>query len=263
MTDGPGGGSGTGEGRMTDGERLDGGFVTEVRRVGDTVRRVRPPRAAYVEALLEHLERVGYPGAPRFLGTDGRGRQVLGFLAGHVPWREPADPATRADPALTALARLLRGLHDACAGTGLAGDAETVCHRDLSPKNTVYRDTGTGLLPVAFLDWDLAGPGRRIEDVAFAAWHWADLGAGADPAELGRRARVLCDGYAAPLPRTELVDVMLAQLDGTWRGIDAGADRGEPAMLRLRALGVVDTVRAWHAWLGTHRHATETALLGG
>lgn len=247
---------------MTGESRLDGGFVNEVARVGDTVRRIPPPRAGYVEALLRHLERVGYPAAPRFLGTDAQGRQVLSFLDGYVPWREPADPATRAVPALAALAGLLRGLHDACAGTDLAGDAETVCHHDLSPKNTVYRDTGAGLTPVALLDWDLAAPGRRIDDVAFAAWHWADLGGGADPAELGRRARVLCDAYGAPLPREDLVAVMLHQLDRTWRGIAAGAEQGEPAMLRLRALGVVDTIRSWHTWLHAHRHQVESPLLG-
>ena len=47
------------------------------------------------------------------------------------------------------IAEAVRALHDACAGTELAGDAETVCHRDLSPKNTVYRDSPEGPLPVA------------------------------------------------------------------------------------------------------------------
>ncbi|NES29516.1 hypothetical protein GCE86_16755 [Micromonospora terminaliae] len=118
---------------------------------------------------------------------------------------------------------------------------------------------------MAFLDWDLAGPGRRIEDVAFAGWHWSALGGEADPAELARRCRLLCDAYevAAPgvsLPRGDLVAVMLDQLDGTWRGIEAGADRDEPGMRRLRAAGAVDTVRGWHGWLRRHRATVEAAL---
>ncbi|MCM0676407.1 aminoglycoside phosphotransferase family protein, partial [Micromonospora phytophila] len=285
-------------------ERLPGGFIAEVVRVGDTVRRTPPADLDFVAALLRHLERVGADLAPRHLGVDERGRQVLSHLDGRVPWRDREDPAFSADPALTRLAALIRRLHDACAGTALAGDAETVCHRDLSPKNTVYRDSPAGPLPAAFLDWDLAGPGRRVEDVAFAAWHWARLGPDADPVELGRRCRLLCDAYDAAVPdpgpdhgpdpaapedllrevlggqdrtersaapdrnerpaldRAELVDVMLTQLDGTWRGIAAGADAGDPGMVRLRAAGVPPMIRGWHDWLAAHRRRVEAALAG-
>ncbi|MGI5519501.1 aminoglycoside phosphotransferase family protein [Micromonospora sp. CA-259024] len=253
---------------MSDEEPLTGGFVADVVRVGDTVRRTPPANLDFVGALLDHLAEVDADLAPRPLGVDASGRQMLSYVAGRVPWRDREDAAFFADPALVRLAELIRRLHDACAGTPLAGDAETVCHRDLSPKNTVYRDSPTGPLPVAFLDWDLAGPGRRIEDVAFAGWHWAVLGEGADPAELGRRCRVLCDAYEAPatgpepvlLARDELVDVMLHQIEDTWRGIDAGADRDEPGMRRLRDGGAVEGVRRWQDWLLAHRRTVVTVL---
>ncbi|RKN50793.1 phosphotransferase [Micromonospora endolithica] len=262
-------------------QRLPGGFVSEVFRAGDTVRRTPGPHTARVAALLRHLERVGADVAPHHLGYDERGREVLSHVDGRVPWRDREDPGFFADPALARLAALIRRLHDACAGTPLAGDAETVCHHDLSPKNTVYRDSPAGPLPVAFLDWDLARPGRRIDDVAFAAWHWAPLGPDADPAELGRRARLLCDAYDAadadspprrsgagrvdgpgvpPLPRAELVDVALDQLDSTWRGIEAGARRGEGAMRHLAAAGVPPLIRTWHDWLLARRATVDTAL---
>jgi hypothetical protein len=252
---------------MTPENRLPGGFIAEVVRIGDTVRRTPPANAHFVAALLRHLT-VAAPGlAPAYLGTDERGRQVLAHVPGRVPWRDREDDAFFTDAALAGLARLIRTLHDACAGSPLAGDTETVCHRDLSPKNTVYRDTPAGLLPVTLLDWDLAGPGRRIEDVAFAGWHWATLGGDADPVELGRRCRLLCDAYDAaggsPLPRGELVDVMLGQLDGTWRGIAAGADRDQPGMRRLRETGAVDTVRGWQEWLLRCRPTVESALATG
>ncbi|MCW3843258.1 aminoglycoside phosphotransferase family protein [Micromonospora yasonensis] len=250
---------------MTAEQLLPGGFIAEVVRVGDTVRRTPPTNLDFVATLLGHLA-ITTPGlAPRHLGLDERGRQVLTHLDGRVPWREREDPSFFSDAALARLAGMVRAVHDACAGGELAGGAETVCHRDLSPKNTVYRDSPSGLLPVAFLDWDLAAPGRRIEDVAFASWHWAELGDGADPAELGRRCRLLCDAYdmaalGPPLPRGELLDVMLEQIEGTWRGIDAGADRDEPGMRRLRAAGAVDGVRGWQEWLLRHRPTVETAL---
>ncbi|SCG47418.1 phosphotransferase [Micromonospora humi] len=245
-------------------ETLPGGFIAEVVRIGDTVRRTPPADADFVAGLLRHLAATAPGVAPAYLGMDDRGRQVLSHVDGVVPWRDREDPAFFADAALSRLAGLIRAVHDACAGTGLAGGAETVCHRDLSPKNTVYRIGPAGPVPVALLDWDLAGPGRRIEDVAFAGWHWADLGGDADPAELGRRCRLLCDAYEGPsgglLPRPELVAVMLDQLDGTWRGIDAGADRDRPGMRRLRAAGAVEAVRGWHDWLRRHRTAVEAAF---
>jgi len=40
--------------------------------------------------------------------------------------------------------------------------------------------------PVAFIDWDLAVPGRRIHDVAHVCWQYLGLGPGADTG--GRRA---------------------------------------------------------------------------
>ena len=65
---------------------LAGGDVTHgVVRVGDTVRRPRGPWSDAVAAYLLHLERVGFRGAPRYLGVDEHGRDVLEFVCGEVP----------------------------------------------------------------------------------------------------------------------------------------------------------------------------------
>lgn len=102
-------------------EPLPGGFIAEAVRVGNTVRRTPPLNAAFVAALLRHLDRAGVDLAPRYLGTDERGRQVLGHLDGRVPWREREDEAYFSDAALTRLGRLIRALHDACASPSPAG----------------------------------------------------------------------------------------------------------------------------------------------
>lgn len=56
---------------------LSGGSVTTVRRVGDTVRRETGPWTPAVHALLRHLAARGFDRAPRVLGIDDDGAEVL------------------------------------------------------------------------------------------------------------------------------------------------------------------------------------------
>jgi Phosphotransferase enzyme family len=221
---------------------LPGGFVNAVVRVGDTVR--RPAGSAFVRDLLRHFEERGWSGAPRYLGVDSRGRDMLSFIDGDVPWQS-LPPAS----SLVAVARMVREFHDLTGGTPLAGTAEVVCHNDLSPKNTVYR-AGR---PVAFIDWDIAAPGMRIHDVAHVCWQY--IGLGPDVTDIGAAARlvgVVADGYGLA-DRAGLVDTILWWQDRCWRGIEAAADAGEPAMVRLRDLGTVEEIQAQYAWTAGHR----------
>jgi len=117
---------------------LPGGSVSAVVRVGDTVR--RPAASPFVRRVLIYLGERGWAGAPRWLGVDERGRDVLSYLDGDVPWQRERQPAMRTDAALAGIATLVRELHDLTAGTELAEGGEVVCHNDLSPRNTVYRD---------------------------------------------------------------------------------------------------------------------------
>ena len=243
-------------------EHLPGGFVTTVVRVGDTVRRPPSANAAFVHDLLRFLEGRGWAGAPRFLGVDEQGREVLSHLEGHVPWAPGEDqpPAVTSDESLAAVARLVRQLHDLTAGTPLAGPAEVVCHNDLSPRNTVYRDTGHGLRPFAFIDWDIAAPGARLHDLAHVCWQFLDLGpATTDLPDAARRLRLLCDGYGLG-DRTRLVDTVLWWQDRCWRGIESGAAAGDPAMAGLCDRGAAAGVRAGHAWVAANRAELEAAL---
>jgi hypothetical protein len=62
-------------------EILVGGNVAPgVHRVGQTLRRPTGPWTLAVHQLLRHLERVGFRGAPRALGIDERGREILTFV---------------------------------------------------------------------------------------------------------------------------------------------------------------------------------------
>ena len=241
-------------------EPLAGGYVSEVVRVADTVRRGPGPNADFVHRLLSFLEQVGFDGAPRYLGIDPQGRETLSFIEGHVPWQASRQVNTRTDASLAAVARLLRRCHDLTAGTALAAESEVVSHNDLSPRNTVYRDYGRGLLPVAFIDWDLAAPGSRIHDIALMCWQYPGLGPGATKvAEAARQIRLICDAYGLA-DRRSLIDTILWWQDRCWRGIEAAAASGDGAMARLMAAGAPEWVRREHTWVATNRRALAAAL---
>jgi aminoglycoside phosphotransferase (APT) family kinase protein len=94
--------------------------------------------------------------------------------------------------ALASVVRMVRTLHDLTAGTELALDDDVVCHGDVAPRNLVWR----GHRAVCLLDWDLAGPGPRVKDVALMARRLLSLGpTGPAPATQGRRLRRLLDLY--------------------------------------------------------------------
>jgi aminoglycoside phosphotransferase (APT) family kinase protein len=241
-------------------QSLPGGLVTTVVRVGDTVRRDQPADRGFVHAVLGWFERHGWDGAPRFLGTDEVGREVLSFVDGHVAWEAQQPAAVWSDDNLARVAGLVRKFHDLTAGTPLAAGGEVVCHNDLAPRNTVYRDRGTGLEPVAFIDWDLAAPGQRIDDVALACWQYLNLGpAAADPAVAGRRVRLICEAYGLP-DRRRVLEAILWWQDRCWRGIEAKSAGGDPAMTRLRDAGAARSVRDAHDWVASHRAEVAASL---
>jgi hypothetical protein len=202
---------------------LAGGDVNVVVRVGDTVR--RPPGPEAVRALLQWYERVGFDGAPRFLGFDDQGREVLSFVPG-----EPAfAPVPYGDEIVVEIGRLLRRAHDAQDGfvppvadwddhvPGPAG-GEIIGHCDLFWTNVVFR----GGLPVALIDWELAAPTTRVLDVGLAATYWGGLRVddqlrewGLPLDRRGERLRLLCDGYGLDTAeRGRLLEELLAQRRG-------------------------------------------------
>ncbi len=62
--------------------RLAGGATNDgVFRVGDTVRR---PGSPLMREVLRHLEQAGFDAAPRWLGVDDRGRDVLTWIDGET-----------------------------------------------------------------------------------------------------------------------------------------------------------------------------------
>jgi Ser/Thr protein kinase RdoA (MazF antagonist) len=230
---------------------LSGGFVSTVTRRGDEVYRSMAEQHEYVHELLRFLAERGWRGAPRVLRTEPPATEVLSYLHGLSGANNDVRRAAAEPSCLAALARLVRELHDLTAGTALAGGSEVVCHHDIDPRNTVFRHGTTGLEPVAFIDWDIAGPGRRVEDVAHLVWQFVPLGPGTDVGRAARALVTVCEAYG-PLDRSELVPTALWWQRRCADGIDAGARAGEPAMVRLAELGVPDDVRRQEAWTAEH-----------
>jgi Ser/Thr protein kinase RdoA (MazF antagonist) len=180
--------------------RLTGNVTAGLVRIGGTVRRPVGPQTDAVDALLRHLHDVGFTGAPRPLGRDERGRQVLEFVPGEMTME--IDPRDLPD-----IGRLLRDLHAAVASftpppdagwhieippVGVPGSpvGEVICHHDAAPWNLVRAERGWVLI-----DWDNAGPGSRVWELAYAALTTCGMRPDRAVAESAARLRSFVDAY--------------------------------------------------------------------
>jgi Ser/Thr protein kinase RdoA (MazF antagonist) len=259
----------------SDAEEALPGTSSTLARVGDTVRRSTGPWTPAVHAILRHLERVGFDGAPRVLGFDSRGREVLTYVPGDVP--DGAGPDVVTERALSEVGRLLRRYHEAVSGFALPlgvewhggadpGPGDVVCHNDLAPRNTVFR----GGIPVAFVDFDLASPAPPAWDVAHLAWQFVPLADDAgctrqgwtSPPDRPGRLRVLCDGYGlSDQDRGQFPELLAQRMEKTASGIEALAAEGVPAHRRWVEEGVPRMVRADRDWVERNREVLRVALL--
>jgi aminoglycoside phosphotransferase (APT) family kinase protein len=229
--------------------RLAGGFITEVVRVGDTVRRATTARTAWVHALLAHLHDAGFGAAPRPLGIDEHGREILTFLDGATH-----HGAERDDAVLVEVMRAVRRLHDLTVDLA-GGEGECIVHGDLSPRNTVC---AAGRF-VGLIDWDQARPGSRLFDVSRACWQFVDPGPRSDPAVVARRWRLMADAYGLDGTAT-LVAEVLDRLEENADGIEVEAAAGSAPHRRLVELDAPATIRMVREWVVEHRDALERGV---
>ncbi|WP_116952286.1 alpha/beta fold hydrolase [Jiangella endophytica] len=264
---------------------LLGGDVSDgVVRVGGTVRRDPVESAAAVHAYLRHLERAGFPYAPRFLGFDERGREILTFVDGEMGGR-PLAPWAVTEDALREIAVIQRRLHDASAGftlpdgvswpapvqlPGVApllepGAADVVGHNDITFENTIFVDGR----PVGIIDFDLAAPTTRLLDVVTTLRYWAPLSDPADrdpalrDADTGRRMRIFADAYELDTgQRAALLDVADRRFARVWHVMRHRAETDGGGWGRMWAGGAGDTIRRAQEWVRSQRDALEAALTG-
>jgi aminoglycoside phosphotransferase (APT) family kinase protein len=161
-----------------------------------------------VHLLLGHLADRGFTQAPRPLGFDDDGREVLTYLAGAtVGSARPWPSWVHSDEALVEVAEWLRGYHDAVADFAPPDGAVwregrtwqggmIVAHNDAAPYNAVW-DGGL----VGFVDWDMAGPTTPEADLAWMVFSWVPLHA---------RSVVSAEGFTAFADRRRRLELFLS-----------------------------------------------------
>ncbi|WP_116948037.1 phosphotransferase [Jiangella endophytica] len=242
---------------------LPGGRVGGAVRVGDTVRRPAGPWTPAVHALLDALRAAGLDAVPDVRGVDERGREVLGLIPGRAIGRDELI----GDQLLADGVRWLRRFHDAVAGyrpdgevtwrhgrRALAAD-EIVCHNDPAAYNWIADADRV----VGVVDWDMAGPGVALDDLAFVAWMSVPLRRDLPVDDVARRLTAMADAYGDVTPAAILAHVQVRMTMAADR-IEAGQRRGDPGLLNLAAIGEPGRTRAALAALADREPAIAAAL---
>lgn len=254
---------------------LHGGTANRGRvfRVGDTVRRPSRDTAPSVHALLRHLSDVGFDGAPRHLGTDERGREVLSYVEGTAV-TPPYPHWALTDDALVSVAELLRDYHRAVASFDPGGRSWSrpppapfagglVSHNDPNLDNVVFRDGRA----VGLIDFDLACPGSALWDVACAARLWVPIRPDryirdARRGRVPERLRLFVDAYGlSRAERARFAEAVRANHRWCYDTVRTGAARGHAAFAAYWTVQARRRADACYRWIAENE-AWLHALVG-
>ena len=228
-------------GAVSDETHLSGGSMNEVKLVGRTVRRQTGPWTPAVHDLLNFLNAEGLSGIPKVHGVDDEGFEILEYVEGRGV---PVDDEVVLDNVLVEAVQWLRDYHDLVAnyrppglvnwrtGEKELGPDQIICHNDPGAYNWIIQSGHF----VAMIDWDLAGPGNPIDDLAFLAWTAIPLYRDIGVERTAARLDLLVDAYGEWGPSTLLGAVVDRMTTATER-IKAGIERGDVGMLRLAQTG--------------------------
>jgi hypothetical protein len=238
---------------------LPGGNTTGAVLIDGVIHKRASPWTPTVHALLRYLEEAGFGGAPRALGFDSSGREMLSYLPGEtIGDRMPWPAWVSADSMLAQVGQWLRRLHDLTAGFrppaderwfigGVMRPGLIAGHQDAAPYNAVV----DGGRLVGFCDWDIAGPSSREWDLAFSMLPWVPLASpsaglpdapglpdaagagGPDAGERSRRFHLLLDAYGFEGGREVFGSVVPQRARRQAGVIRRAAAAGDPASVGL------------------------------
>lgn len=247
---------------------LSGGNVTDgIVRVGQTVRRPASAASPSVHLFMAHLNEVGYEGAPRTYGFDEKGRHVVEYVEGDLlmPF-EPQDHSST----LRRVGSLLREFHDAAETFVPPSDAqwnvvippdrcELVVHHDIAPWNLVL-----GAEQWVFIDWDNAGPGSRLWDLAYAAHGFVPLAPDIPPQKAAARLAALADAYGLDEKgRHDLAELVVPRILSMHSLLERGFREGNQPWSRLWEEGHGDVWRSHAEYAAQHLTELTGPMLNG
>ncbi|WP_137789172.1 phosphotransferase [Bacillus sp. E(2018)] len=232
-------------------ELLTGGNISNVIRLGNTVRRDLKPNSAKIHKLLKHLENKEYKYAPQFLGIDEEGREKLSFIEG-VAGNYPLKKYMWSDDALKDIANMLRLYHDAVSDFPLEEGwhpidhtphpYEVLCHNDFAIYNIIFDQER----PVGIIDFDVAGPGPRLWDIAYTLYTCVPLSRfyldatgttvnynrSQHAERIKARVQLFFEGYGEKVDLTYL-EMVLLRLKGLCKTIERKASEGDLAFQKM------------------------------
>jgi hypothetical protein len=241
---------------------LSGGQMTSVVRIGNTVHRTTTDWTSAVHQLLKHLEAVNFEGVPRVLGIDPEGCEILSYIdgeAGYFDTNKVVPKNLWSDTVLVEAAKFLRNYHDATVDFIAAPNTrwqfthpepkkhEIICHNDFAPWNSIFE----GGRFKAIIDFDTAGPGPRIDDIAYAAYSFAPMCRPEKyfqlsvhgPVDQARKLKLFCDGYGREYCEG-IVDAIIARIQKTIDWVEAEAKAGDVRFQRKISEGHVKDYEA-------------------
>ncbi|MED3893699.1 phosphotransferase [Priestia aryabhattai] len=234
-----------------DEEVLTGGNVSNVYRSGDTVRRELKSDSHKFHKLLKHLENKGFSYAPKFLGIDEKGREVLSFIEGEAG-NYPLKKYMWSDDVLIEIGKMLRLYHDSVSDF-LFDDSwksidntpkpfEILCHNDFAIYNIIFNDER----PTGIIDFDVAAPGPRLWDIAYTLYTCVPLSrfylsetgekihynSSQHAQHRKRRVKLFFESYGEELQEGYL-EMVLLRLEGLCKTITRKANDGDIAFQKM------------------------------
>jgi thiamine kinase-like enzyme len=256
-----------------DEEQLTGGNISNVYRRGKTVRRDLKPESSKIHTLLMHLENKGFNQAPRFLGTDEDGREILTYIEGEAG-NYPIKEYMWSTDALKEIAKMLRLYHDAVSDfpfdetwqslDNAPVNHEVLCHNDFAIYNIIFKNKK----PVAIIDFDHAGPGPRLWDIAYTLYTCVPLSRYnlsktaeeivyydpvQDAGRIKQRVKLFFEAYGEPIEENYLEMVVL-RLEGLCKTIERKAREGDLAFQKMVAEGHVEHYQNEVKFIREHGH---------
>lgn len=232
-------------------EWLAGGNVSKVYRLGNTVKRELKSDSKKIHALLKHLDKKGYDYSPKYLGIDEKGREVLSFIEGEAG-NYPLKEYMWSDDVLHEIARMLRLYHDSVSDFSFDDSwqsldntpqhAEVLCHNDFAIYNIIFQNER----PIGIIDFDVAGPGPRLWDIAYTLYTCVPLSrfyltetggkvyynSFQDAYRIKNRVKLFFDSYGEGYDENYM-EMVLLRLEGLCKTIRRKASEGDLAFQKM------------------------------